>query len=113
MFVCTTRRENTVYDAIIESVAGQVYRRLAPDEVNRVLKGLENLEEFFGAGMRNRAGATGGVGESYRILTGSSVLGGHPKPASDGHLKTGQRSSGLQTLTRRGTVVPPPGWPTS
>ena len=72
VFVCTTRRENTVYDAIIESVAGQVYRRLAPDEVNRVLKGLENLK-IFGAGMRNRAGATGGVGESYRILTGSSV----------------------------------------
>ncbi|MDQ3363907.1 MAG: DEAD/DEAH box helicase family protein [Myxococcota bacterium] len=72
VFVCTTRRVNTVYDAIIESVAGQVYRRLAPDEVNRVLKGLDSLK-IFNAGMRNRAGATGGVGESYRISSGSSV----------------------------------------
>src|SRR5262249_39587248 len=46
----------------------------APDEVNRVLKGLENLK-IFGAGMRNRAGATGGGGESYRIVTGPSVDG--------------------------------------
>ncbi len=24
------------------------------------------------------------------VLTGTGFLGGHPKPASDGHLKTGQ-----------------------
>lgn len=72
MFICATLRENSVYDALVESVAGDAHRRLAPDEVNRVLNGIEN-QELFSLGMRNRAGTGGAGAESYKMLAGRSA----------------------------------------
>lgn len=72
LFVCTTRRQNAVYDQLIDSVAKRPYRRLAPGEINRVIKDLQNAE-FFGLGMRNRAGTGGAGAEAYRILAGRSA----------------------------------------
>lgn len=71
VFVCTTRRENAVYDALIDSVTKDA-RRLAPNEVNRVLRGVDK-QELFSLGMRNRAGVGGHGAESYRILSGRSA----------------------------------------
>ncbi|HEU0037527.1 MAG TPA: DEAD/DEAH box helicase family protein [Kofleriaceae bacterium] len=72
VFVCTTRRTNAVYDALIESVAGTRYRRLAPSEVVRVMRSIDN-PDFFSVGMRNRAGAGGAGAESYRMMSGPSA----------------------------------------
>lgn len=72
LLVCTTRRQNAVYDALVNSVVKGLHRRLAPGEINRVIKDLQNAE-FFGLGMRNRAGTGGAGAEAYRILAGRSA----------------------------------------
>lgn len=74
LFICASRRENAVYDALVESVvaAPGTYRRLAPDAIHRVLRGVDGAE-FFSVGMRNRAGLGGGGEESYRMLSGPSA----------------------------------------
>jgi superfamily II DNA or RNA helicase len=70
LFLCSTRRDMGTYDALVQSVALGPWRRLAPNELNRVLRGLNNAS-FFSIGMRNRSGF--GNGESYRITTGSAA----------------------------------------
>jgi superfamily II DNA or RNA helicase len=67
LFVCSSRRETAVYDALVEAVALGETRRLSPDEVNRVLRDLKNAT-FFSVGMRNRSGF--GNAESYRMISG-------------------------------------------
>jgi superfamily II DNA or RNA helicase len=70
LFVCSSRREMAVYDAIVASVANGEPRRLAPEEVNRVLHDVKN-PVFFSVGMRNRSAF--GNAESYRMITGSNA----------------------------------------
>lgn len=71
LFVSTSRKTHGVYDALVTSVASRV-RRLAPNEMSRVLRDVDE-QEHFSVGMRNRA-ALGGVGaESYRIHTGPAA----------------------------------------
>jgi superfamily II DNA or RNA helicase len=70
LFLCSSRREMGVYDALVESIALGPERRLTPAELNRVLRGVENAS-FFSIGMRNRSGF--GNGESYRITTGPAA----------------------------------------
>lgn len=70
LFICSSRREIGVYDAMVDSVANGEYWRLSPEEVNRVLRNVENAS-FFSIGMRNRAGF--GSAESYRMITGRSA----------------------------------------
>lgn len=72
LFICSSRRENAVYDALIESVVTDGYRRLAPNEINRVLRDVKS-PEFFSVGMRNRAAMGGAGAESYRMLAGRSA----------------------------------------
>ncbi len=72
LFVCASRRNNEVYDELVNSVAGDDHRRFAPDEINRVLRGVQS-PEFFSLGMRNRAGLGGGGAESYRMLAGRAA----------------------------------------
>lgn len=71
LFACTSLRSDGVHDAIVQQLSAAA-RRLAPNEVNRVLRGLEN-QELFSVGMRNRAGVGGGGAESYRIMAGRSA----------------------------------------
>ena len=71
VFVCSTQRTNAVYDALIDSVTEDA-RRLAPNEINRVLRGVDK-QELFSLGMRNRAGVGGHGAESYRISSGRSA----------------------------------------
>ena len=70
LFICSSRREVAVYDALVEAVVKGTSRRLSPDEVNRVLRGLGQAS-FFSIGMRNRSGF--GNAESYRMITGKSA----------------------------------------
>lgn len=70
LFICSSRRDNSAYDALVESVAKGAYNRLSPAELNRVLRDLRNAS-FFSVGMRNRSAF--GSGESYRIVTGRSA----------------------------------------
>jgi hypothetical protein len=70
LFICSSQRELRVYDALVDSVALGPERRLAPSELNRVLRGIDNAS-FFNIGMRNRSGL--GSGETYRITTGPSA----------------------------------------
>jgi superfamily II DNA or RNA helicase len=70
LFICSSRREVPVYDAIVEAVVKGTSRRLSPDEVNRVLRGLGQAS-FFSIGMRNRSAF--GNAESYRMITGKSA----------------------------------------
>lgn len=72
LFICTTRRDIAVYDALVEAVAGSGYARLSTEEISRVLRGIEQAE-FFSVGMRNRAGFGGGGGESYRMISGRNA----------------------------------------
>lgn len=72
LFICASTRENTVYDALVGSVLGEQYLRLAPNEVHRVLHGV-TAPRFFSVGMRNRTGVGGGGDESYRMVSGSSA----------------------------------------
>lgn len=72
LFVFASRRQNTVYDGLVNAVLGDQHRRLPTSEVNRVLHGIVG-PEFFSLGMRNRAGSGGGGAESYRMLAGRSA----------------------------------------
>lgn len=70
LFICSSRRDQTVYDDLAESVCMGTVRRLSPDELNRVLDGIAQ-PEFFSIGLRNRSGF--GYGESYRMITGRAA----------------------------------------
>lgn len=70
LFLCTSQRDVSVYDHLVASLAIGSTRRLAPAELNRVLRGIE-AAQFFSVGMRNRSGF--GYGESYRMMSGSSA----------------------------------------
>jgi hypothetical protein len=70
LFICSSRREIAIYDTIVASVVQGSYRRLAPEELNRVLRDVAN-PEFFSIGMRNRSAF--GYGESYRMITGKKA----------------------------------------
>lgn len=70
LFICSSRREMAVYDAIVEEMVRGAARRLSPEELNRVLRGIES-PAFFSVGMRNRASF--GYGESYRMITGKAA----------------------------------------
>lgn len=70
LFVCTSRRDVAVYDEIAAQVAPDRARRLAPEELNRVLRDVAN-PAFFSVGMRNRSAF--GFGESYRMITGKAA----------------------------------------
>jgi superfamily II DNA or RNA helicase len=59
LFICTSRRSNSVYDDLVGSLTDDA-RRLAPNEITRVLRGIDN-QELFSVGMRNRAGVGGGA----------------------------------------------------
>ncbi len=72
LFVTTTRKSITDYDMVVEAVAGEDVRRLAANEIMRVLHDLTEAE-FFSVGMRNRTGF-GGVGaESYKMISGRAA----------------------------------------
>lgn len=66
LFIGSSRRNDSIYEAVAEQLA-QSYRPLALPEVNRVLAGVQR-SEFFNIGMRSNA--DGALKESYRILTG-------------------------------------------
>jgi superfamily II DNA or RNA helicase len=118
VFVCSTRRHNAVYDGLINSVTKDA-RRLAPNEVNRVLRGVDK-QELFSLGMRNRAGVGGHGAESYRILSGRSadkaIRVGDTALYDQGHafcrgMESGQGitigfSSGSKVWTNRWDQVP-------
>jgi superfamily II DNA or RNA helicase len=69
LFICTSRRETAVYDALVAMVAPEA-RRLSPEELNRVLRGVSKAS-FFSVGMRNRSGF--GYAESYRMISGKKA----------------------------------------
>lgn len=69
LFICTSRREMAVYDALVEMVSPGA-RRLSPEELNRVLRGVAKAS-FFSVGMRNRSGF--GYAESYRMIAGKKA----------------------------------------
>ena len=68
LFICSTQREIAVYDAIVDAVALGAPRRLAPMELNRVLRGWQDAQ-FFSIGMRKRSGRE----ESYRMMSGPAA----------------------------------------
>lgn len=70
LFICTSRREMAVYDALVEMVARGGARRLSPEELNRVLRDIARAS-FFSVGMRNRSAF--GYGESYRMISGKKA----------------------------------------
>lgn len=70
LFICSSRRDQSVYDDLAESVSLGTAGRLSPDELNRVLDGIVQ-PEFFSIGLRNRSGF--GYGESYRMITGRAA----------------------------------------
>lgn len=70
LFICSSKRETAVYDALVASVADGEPRRLSPEEVNRVLHDVKNAV-FFSVGMRNRSAF--GNAESYRMITGANA----------------------------------------
>lgn len=70
LFIGSSRRDFATYDALARSVVVGDYRRLSPEEANRVLRGLKDAS-FFSIGMRNKSGL--GSAESYRMISGSSA----------------------------------------
>jgi superfamily II DNA or RNA helicase len=70
LFLCTSQRDVGVYDNLVGSLAIGDTQRLTPEELNRVLRGIE-AAQFFSVGMRNRSAF--GNGESYRTMSGLSA----------------------------------------
>lgn len=70
LFICSSIREASVYDALVESVALGETSRLSPLELNRVLRGVAK-PMFFSVGMRNRSGF--GSSESYKMISGRAA----------------------------------------
>jgi hypothetical protein len=70
LFLCTSQRDVGVYDNLVDSLAIGATQRLTPEELNRVLRGIE-AAQFFSVGLRNRSGF--GSGESYRTMSGLSA----------------------------------------
>ncbi len=70
LFICSSRREEGLYESVASTLTGSSYRRLPLSRINRALRDLTN-PEFFSIGMRNRQ-VTSSI-ESYRTLTGPSV----------------------------------------
>lgn len=98
LFICTSRREMAVYDALVDMVAPGA-RRLSPEELNRVLRGVANAS-FFSVGMRNRSGF--GYAESYRMIAGKKADNAIQK--SDGRFYDrghcfGKGEDGTETIT--------------
>ncbi len=69
LFINSSRSIDSLYQEIADALAPKS-RALAMCEVNKVLRGLQNIN-FFNVGMRNRMQSTNS--ESYRISTGSSA----------------------------------------
>lgn len=78
VFICSSRRTESVYRHLIAQFAGDQQEILSVEVVNRVVGGIEH-PEAFSVGMRNRMQSSS---ESYRIMAG-------PNPA-----KTIRRSDG-------------------
>ncbi|HEY0465819.1 MAG TPA: DEAD/DEAH box helicase family protein [Polyangiaceae bacterium] len=70
LFICSSKRIVSVYDELVQSIALGTPRRLAPDELNRVLRGLDNAQ-FFSIGLKNRSAF--GNAEAYRIMSGPAA----------------------------------------
>lgn len=70
LFICASRRDESLYESIAASLTAGTHRRLPFSRINRALRDLTE-QEFFSIGMRNRA-FTSSV-ESYRTLTGLGV----------------------------------------
>jgi superfamily II DNA or RNA helicase len=70
LFICSTRRQSSVYDLFAASVSLGRTRLVSLHRLNRVLNGLEGIE-LFNLGMRNRT--TLGNAESYRTLAGPAA----------------------------------------
>jgi superfamily II DNA or RNA helicase len=70
LFISSSRRDQSVYDGLAQSVSLGTARLLSPDLLNRVLDGISQ-PEFFSIGLRNRSGF--GYGESYRMITGPAA----------------------------------------
>lgn len=68
LFLCSTRKEIAVYDAVAGSVSGGNFRLLSPVELNRVLRGISKLQ-IFSLGMRRRIGRE----EAYRMTSGRAA----------------------------------------
>jgi superfamily II DNA or RNA helicase len=81
LFICATRRDESVYlDLAGVFVTGHA-QPLSLNKINRVLRDLRN-PELFSVGMRNRAHGT--RAEAYRMISGSGVHDAIQK--SDGQL---------------------------
>ena len=72
LFICSSERENSVYDALAESVLEKKHRRLSTAQVNRVIRGVLS-PDVFSLGLKNLAGAGAMGGESYQQRTGPST----------------------------------------
>jgi superfamily II DNA or RNA helicase len=70
LFICASRRDESLYNSIATDLIDGTHRRLPLSRINRALRNLTD-QEFFSIGMRNRA-VTSSV-ESYRTLTGLGV----------------------------------------
>lgn len=69
LFICASRRQESLYNSIAECVAKRS-RLLSFYRLNRVLNDFDNLE-LFNVGMRNRS--TLGNAESYRTVAGPAA----------------------------------------
>lgn len=81
LFICASRKSESLYDQIAEALCPDGARRLPLSKLNRVLRRLPS-PRFFNVGMRNRT--RGAASESYRILTGPSA--GKAVRPTDGRL---------------------------
>lgn len=81
LFVCATRRDESLYQDIARRFVNGHAQPLSLSKINRVLRDLQN-PELFSVGMRNRNAGT--VAEAYRMLSGSGVHEAIQK--SDGQL---------------------------
>jgi superfamily II DNA or RNA helicase len=81
LFICSSLREEWLYQAVAESVASGETTWLSPNLIYNALSGLTDFD-FFNIGMRNRTLASSS--ESYRIMAGSSAQKAIRK--SDGRL---------------------------
>ncbi len=70
LFICSSRRQNELYNRLAKAIANGRPRALSNTRINRVLNDLEDAE-FFSVGMRKRNQL--GQSESYRIIAGPTA----------------------------------------
>ena len=70
LFINSSRKVESLYDAIADEYTDSVFVGLPLSKVDRVLRGLKNTR-FFNIGMKNRLRSS--PTESYRILSGSKA----------------------------------------